>query len=58
MYLVLIILRNAPIVFILVTMCAFPVIQSVTVITGHENVRNVSNDSKNAPQDRSYLHDK
>ena len=53
--LVLIILRNAPIDVIRVTMCALPVQQSVTVITGQENVRNSSNDSKNTPHDRSYL---
>jgi hypothetical protein len=54
-YLVLIILRNAPMDVILVTMWALPVQQSVTVMTGHENVRNASKDSKNTPQDRSYL---
>lgn len=40
---------------ILVTMWALPVQQSVTVMTGHENVRKASKDSKNTPQDRSYL---
>ena len=53
--LVLIILRKAPIDVIRVTMCALPVQQSVTVMTGHENVRNSSKDSKNTPQERSNL---
>lgn len=53
--LVLIILRNAPIEVIRVTMCALPVAQSVTVITGQENAKNSSNDSKNTPHDLSYL---
>lgn len=53
--LVLIILRNAPIDVMRVTMCALPVAQSVTVITGQENVRNSSKDSKNTPHDLSYL---
>ena len=38
-----------------VTICALPVQQSVTVMTGQENVRNSSNDSKKTPHDRSYL---
>lgn len=40
-----------------VTICARPVCMSVTVITGHENVRNCSNVSKRCPHDRSCLYD-
>ena len=36
-------------------MCARPVHVSVTVMDGHENVRNSSKDSKNTPQDLSNL---
>ena len=36
-------------------MCARPVQASVTVIVGHENVRNSSKDSKSTPHERSYL---
>ena len=36
-------------------MCARPVQESVTVIVGHEKVRNSSNDSKRTPHERSYL---
>jgi hypothetical protein len=45
-YLVFIILINAPIEFSRVTICALPVHASVTVITGQENARKASNDSK------------
>lgn len=44
-HLVLIILRKAPTEVIRVTICALPVLVSVTVITGHENARNCSKDS-------------
>lgn len=53
--LVLIIFTNAPMDVMRVTMWALPVQASVTVMTGHENVRNSSNDSKKTPQVRSYL---
>ena len=36
-------------------MCARPVQVSVTVMVGHEKVRNSSKDSKNTPQERSNL---
>lgn len=36
-------------------MCARPVQASVTVMAGHEKVRNSSKDSKNTPHERSYL---
>ena len=55
-HLVLSILRNAPTVDKRTTMCARPVQVSVTVIVGHEKVRNSSNDSKNTPHDLSNLH--
>ena len=45
-YLVFIILINAPIELRRVTICALPVHASVTVITGQENARKASNDSK------------
>ena len=54
-YLVLIIRRKAPIEFNQVMICALPVQESVTVITGHENARKSSKDAKRWPQDRSHL---
>lgn len=45
-YLVFIILRNAPTELRRVTIWALPVYASVTVITGQENARKASNDSK------------
>jgi hypothetical protein len=53
--LVLIILRNAPIEVILVTICALPVHESVTVMTGQEKTRKSPNDAKRWPHERSYL---
>ena len=53
--LVLIILRNAPIEVILVTICALPVHESVTVMTGQEKARKSPNDAKRWPHERSYL---
>ena len=55
-YLVFIILRNAPTELRRVKIWALPVPASVTVITGQENTRKASNDSKRWPQDLSYLH--
>lgn len=54
-HLVLIIFKNAPTEFRRVTICALPVVASVTVMTGHENARNASKVSNRWPQDRSYL---
>ena len=54
-YLVFSILRKAPTVDKRTTMCARPVQASVTVIVGHEKVRNSSKDSKKMPHERSYL---
>lgn len=54
-HLVFIIFKNAPTELRRVTICALPVVASVTVITGQENARNASNDSKRCPQERSYL---
>jgi hypothetical protein len=45
-HLVLIILRKAPIEVRRVTICALPVHESVTVITGQEKAKNSSNDEK------------
>lgn len=54
-YRVLTSLIKAPIELNRVTICALPVHESVTVITGHENAKNSSNDAKRWPQDLSYL---
>lgn len=54
-YLVLIILRKAPMEVIRVTMCALPVWASVTVITGQENATKSSKELNRCPHERSYL---
>src|ERR1700722_12280910 len=54
-WLVLIILRKAPMEVILVTIWALPVHASVTVITGQENSKKSSKEAKKCPHERSYL---
>ena len=54
-YLVLIVSTNASIYADRVVICGRPVFASVTVITGHPKVKNLSNVSKNMPHDRLYL---
>ena len=54
-HLVFIILMKLLIAVRRVTIWALPVHESVTVITGQENPRNSSKDSKKLPHDLSYL---
>jgi hypothetical protein len=54
-HLVLIIFKKAPMEFRRVTIWALPVQASVTMMTGHENVRKASKDENKWPHDRSHL---